>query len=297
MKNSFKYILPVLFFFMPLFASAQAIKVTDDAGVKIELKQPAQRVISLSPHITELLYAAGANEKIIAAVDYSNYPREAESLPRVGSGYQLDLEAITGLKPDLIVGWKSGNNPAQLEQLKKMGFKLYLSEPKNLRGIAKNLRDLGALLENKVNADQQADDFLAELEKLETENNSKIKPKVFYQVWDKPLFTVNGKHMISRVIELCGGENIFKELTTLSPQVDIESIIARNPQLIIAGLSKERENWLNDWKKWTSIDAVKNNQLYCIDADLIVRQTPRILLGARKMCEQIAQARELQRSR
>ena len=294
MKSNFKHILPAIILLLPVCVFSQVIKVTDDAGVQVELKQPAQRVISLSPHITELLYAAGAKEKIIAAVDYSNFPPEAENLPRVGSGYQLDLEAITGLKADLIVGWESGNNPAQLEQLKKMGFKLYLSEPKNLRGIAKNLRDLGALLGNKTNADQQADDFLAELEKLETENNSRIKPKVFYQVWDKPLFTVNGKHMISRVIELCGGENIFKELTALSPQVDIEAIIARNPQLIIAGLSKERESWLSDWKKWTSIDAVKNNQLYGINADLIVRQTPRILLGAKKMCEQIAQARKLQ---
>jgi len=297
MQNSFKHILPVVFLFMPLCLSAQTINVTDDAGVQVELKQPAQRVISLSPHITELLYAAGAKEKIIAAVDFSNYPPEATSLPRVGSGYQLDLEAIIGLKADLIVGWKSGNNPAQLEQLKKMGFKLYLSEPKNLRGIAKNLRDLGELLGNKVKADQQADDFLAELKKLKNDNNSNIKLRVFYQVWDKPLFTVNGKHIISQVIELCGGENIFKELTAISPQVDIEAIIARNPQLIIAGLSKERENWLSDWKKWVSIDAVKNNQLYGINADLIVRQTPRILLGAKKMCKQIAQARKLQTSR
>ncbi len=294
MKNRFKYILPSLLLLLPLCAPVKAIEVIDDAGVQIELKQPAQRVISLSPHITELLYAAGAKEKIIAAVDFSNYPPEAKSLPRVGSGYQLDLEAIIGLKADLIVGWKSGNNPAQLEQLKKMGFKLYLSEPKDLRGIAKNLRDLGALLGNKTNAAQQASTFLAQLEKLEKENNSNIKLKVFYQVWDKPLFTVNGKHMISRVIELCGGENVFKALTTLSPQVDIEAVIAKNPQLIIAGLSKERENWLTDWKKWTSIDAVKNNQLYGINADLIVRQTPRILLGARKMCQQIAQARKLQ---
>lgn len=278
--------------FLSFSAHTQPVTVIDDAGIQIQLYKPAQRIVSLSPHITELLYAVGAGKTIIAAVDYSNYPLAAKKLPRVGSGYQLDLEAILGLKPDLVVGWQSGNSPAQLDKLKKLGLTVYLSEPKTLQGIAKNLQDLGELSGNKKEARQQVDIFLNGLLELKQLNKKNKKIRVFYQVWEKPLFTVNDKHLISQIISLCGGENIFNGLSALSPQIDIEAVIARNPQIIVAGADKIRENWLNNWKKWASIDAVKNNQLYGIDADLIVRHTPRILQGARTMCESIDKARK-----
>ena len=292
MNNKFSFFgLFFSLFIWPFLLSAEPVKVVDDVGFEIELNQPAERVVSLSPHITELLYAVGGSEKIIAAVEYSNFPIEAKKLPRVGSGYRLDLEVIIGLKPDLIVGWKSGNNAAQLESLKKLGFNLYLSEPKKLQDIAKNLRDLGELLGEKQVSIEQSEIFLNGLSKLRKRNKQSRKVKVFYQVWEKPLFTVNGDHMISHIIDMCGGENIFKELNVLSPQVDIEAVIARNPDVIIAGAGESRENWLVNWEKWTSINAVKNKQLYGINADIIVRHSPRILQGANLICDALHRAR------
>lgn len=281
----------ILLISLSFSSSAQAIKVYDDANNEIKLEQAAKRVVALSPHIVELLYAVGADKNIIAAVDYSDYPAAAKKLPRVGSGFQLDIEAIVGLKPDLIIAWQSGNNLAQLETIKKLGFNVYLSEPKNLRGIAKNLRDLGELTGNKKTGEDQARLFINELDNLTKNKHYTIRPRVFYQVWEQPLFTVNGEHMISQIIELCGGLNVFKELSVLSPQVDIESVISRNPDVIVVGAGEKRNGWLKKWEKWSSISAVRNKHLYGIDADLIVRHTPRILQGAKQMCELIQKAR------
>ena len=284
---------------MPLNAQAietggaGLIKVEDDAGRLLELSQAAQRVISLSPHITELVYAVGGAEKIIAGVDFSNFPEQAKALPRVGSGYQLDIESIVSLKPDLIIAWRSGNSRAQLEKLEKLGFTVYYSEPKTLADIAENIRDIGKLLGEQLQANQQADEFMQGIERLKQKNKHNKKVTVFYQVWHQPLFTINRKHIISHVIELCGGINIFSELNTISPQVSIESVISRNPEVIVAGIGDGRNEWLPAWNKWPLIKAVKNKQVYGIDADLIVRHTPRILQGAELMCEYLQQVRNI----
>jgi len=277
--------------FSSLNSSAEPIRVKDNADLLVELSQPAKRIISLSPHITELLYSVGAGESILAAVDFSDYPEQANDLPRIGSGYQLDVEAIISLQPDLIVAWQSGNNQAQLQQLKKLGFNLYLSEPKSLTDIAENLTDLGVLVGNQELAKKQAKKYRSKLESLKQRYKDSEKVLVFYQVWQNPLFTVNKQHIISQIIEMCGGDNIFKELSILSPQVDIESVIVRNPDVIVAGIGESRDDWLSNWSAWTSINAVKNNQLYGIEADLIVRHTLRILQGAELMCQALQDAR------
>ena len=277
-------------FLLSPFINAAPVEVIDDTLRAVKLNQPAQRIISLSPHVTELLYEAGAGARIVAAVEYSDYPAAAKALPRVGSGYKLDIEAILGLKPDLIIGWKSGNQQAQIEQLKKLGLTIYLSEPKTLGDIAENLRDIGALTGEEKTADKKAGDFLKGIERLKQSSKLNKKVRVFYQVWQQPLFTINGDHIISHIIELCGGENVFAELSVVSPQIDRESVISRNPDVIVAGIGKGREDWLDNWKKWQSINAVKNQQIYGVDADLIVRHTPRILQGAKLMCDALLKA-------
>lgn len=267
------------------------LKVVDDVGRVVQLAQVPQRVISLSPHITELVYAVGGGDKLVGVVEFSDFPAQAKTLPRVGSGYQLDVEAIVGLQADLIVAWRSGNSREQLEQLESLGLNVYYSEPETLANIAKNLRDLGVLLATSKMADEKADAFLLGIEQLREKNKLHKKLAVFYQVWHQPLFTVNSQHIISQIIELCGGENIFAELSGLSPQVSIESLIERNPDVIVAGIGDGRSEWLPAWNKWPMIKAVKNENVYGIDADLIVRHTPRILQGAEMMCEYLQQAR------
>lgn len=267
------------------------ITVIDDAGRTLVLKKPAKRVISLSPHITELLYAAGAKNQVVAAVSFSDYPPQAKKLPLIGSYNKFDMEAILAQTPDLIVAWQSGNPKVQVEQLIQLGFKVYISEPREFEDVAKDIKQLGILLGTQNQSDVVAENYLRELQRLRKQYSQRQPVRVFYQVWNHPLFTVNGEQLISKVISLCGGINVFSDLAVLSPQITIESVIAKNPDVIFYGSHETREDWADDWRQWKNIKAVANNHLFGIHADLIVRHTPRILQGAKQMCEHLERVR------
>lgn len=284
-------LLIVLFFALPAHAE---ITVVDDVGRTITLAQPAKRIISLSPHVTELLYAAGAGQNMVAAVSFSDYPPVAQQLPRIGSNDKFDMEMILSLKPDLLVAWQSGNPKPQIQELIRLGFNVYISEPREFEDIAKDVKQLGKLLGTQTIADPAADNYLAKLQTLRQQYVGRAPVRVFYQVWNNPLFTVNGEHLISKVINLCGGVNVFSDLAILSPQISIESVIAKNPDVIIYGAHETREDWSLAWRKWKYIKAVANNHLFGIHADLIVRHTPRVLQGATQMCEYLDRVRASQ---
>lgn len=277
--------------FIVIEARAEIILV-DDGGHEIRLAHLPARIVSLAPHVTELLFAAGASEQVIGAVEFSDYPEQAKLIPRVGSYNKFDVERIVALNPDLIIAWKSGNPDSQVNELIKLGFKVYFNEPRQLEDVALSLRQLGRLMATEEVADRVADEYEQRLSALRNQYKNRVKVRVFYQVWKEPLFTVNGEHIISRVIELCGGVNVFSDLKVLAPNIDKESVIAENPDVIVAGMNDSRLDWLSNWKQWTSINAVKNNHLYAIDADLIVRHTPRILLGIERMCMHLDKARQ-----
>lgn len=289
-----KLILKRTLFFVCLMAGvAQAeVQVVDDVGQKIVLQQTAKRIVSLAPHITELLFNAGATNQLVGTVSFSDYPQQAKSIQRIGSYNEFDLERIVALQPDLIIAWESGNTMTRIDQVRALGFPVFINEPRTFSDIEKSLRKLGALLGTEPAAKKAAEDFNVAIQQLMTKNKQKAAVSVFYQVWNEPLFTVNGKHLISKVIEACGGVNVFKGVPSLSPQISVEAVIQRNPDVIVAGMNKGRTHWLDEWKKWRGIKAVKDGHLYPIDADLIVRHTPRILLGTEKMCEILEQVRD-----
>jgi len=284
-------LLITLFFFQHAWAAA--IAVNDDTGRRVVLEKPARRIISLAPHTTELLFAAGAGNRIVGVVSHSNYPPEAQQLPVVGSAGNLSPEAILARQPDLVVAWKSGNVPAQVEQLINLGIPVFYSEPRRLEDIATNLQRLGELSGTSAVAEAAAHEFRADYRQLIHDYSGRTPVRTFYQIWDQPLITVNGAHLISQLITLCGGENIFAALGTLAPVVNREAVLAADPQIIVAsGQARERPDWLERWQAWPQVSAVRNQQLYVIDPDLIQRQAPRILRGAKIMCGQIEQARQ-----
>lgn len=276
---------------LPLPGHAQ-VHVVDDLGNRIELAGPAQRIVSLAPHITEMLFAAGIGDHVIGTVDYSDYPSQAQAIPRVGNYKLMDLERIVAMQPDLVVAWKSGNPQEQLGKLREMGLTLYLTEPQTLADIATTIERLGRLAGTRTVAQRAASDFMQEYARLKQQYADQARVRVFYQVWDRPLITINGEHMISAVIELCGGENIFAGMSSLAPRISEEAVLAQDPEVIIAsGMSDERPEWLERWGKWPHLSAVKKQQLYFIPPDLIQRHTPRILQGAQLMCQQLDRAR------
>ena len=278
----------ILFFSLSVHAE---IKLKDDAGHAFIFDKPVQKIISLAPHITESLFAAGASSQIIATVTYSDYPQQAKQIPVIGDHNKYDFEAIIKLKPELIIAWKSGNPVDQIQQLKKLGFKIFVSDPHTLEDVAKNIKVMGRLMGTESTANVQAVKYLTKLKQLETDYKSKSQVSVFYQVWNEPLISVNKQHIISDVIHLCGGKNVFGNLSALAPRVSIEAVIMENPQAIVAGMAEGREDWLQNWRQWKDLTAVKQNHLFAINADWITRHTPRILLAVEKMCSDLDKVR------
>ena len=269
------------------------IQVQDDLGRSVTLQSPAKRIISLAPHVTELLYAAGASDQVVGVVNYSDYPEQAKRIQQIGSSNKFDMEMIVSANPDLIVAWKSGNPDEQVNELIKLGFAVYYSEPRHLDDVATNIERLGKLLATTVTANKVAEEYTSELNRIRNEYKERKKISVFYQVWNRPILTINGEHLISSVINLCGGENIFSDIKTFVPQVNIESIMDKDPQVIVIGMNKERKDWLDEWQQWKDLSAVKNKHIYPINADLIVRHTPRILIGAGQLCGFLDRLRDL----
>jgi iron complex transport system substrate-binding protein len=268
------------------------VVVTDETGHEVVLMQPAQRIVSLAPHITEQLFAVGAGPQVVGVVAFSNYPEAAKQIPSVGGYGNVDLEALLQLKPDLVVGWEGGNDGRLLEKLEELGLKLYRSAPVHLPDIATGLRNLGKLSGHTDKGLAQATIFTSRLEQLHKMNQGKPPLRVFYQIWNRPLMTVSGDHLISDVIRLCGGENVFDDMTTLTPTISEEAVITANPELIIAiGMAEERPEWLDEWRKWKTIKAVRNGELRSIPPDLLQRATPRLLEGATQMCALIKEAK------
>ncbi len=278
-----------------LFAATAlpALEVIDDIGRPLQLEQPATRIISLAPHITENLFAAGLGHLLVGVVSYSDYPQQAQSIPRVGAYNNINIELIISLQPDLIIAWKEGNQRQQFEKLEALGLTIYVNEPRALADIATSMRHFGILTGQEESAELASRDFLDRLAALQRQYSDKEEISVFYQAWNRPLLTVNDRQSIGRIIRLCGGRNIFAELPTLSPQVSMESVIARDPQVIIAsGMSESRPEWLDDWKRWPFLQAVKHDHLFFVPPDIIQRHSPRILQGAALICHALQQVRE-----
>ncbi|OMG56265.1 cobalamin-binding protein [Azonexus hydrophilus] len=276
-----------------LAASAHAeLLFKDDTGHEVRLREPARRIIALAPHIAESLYAAGAGSRMVGTVDYSDYPPAAKQLPRVGGYSRIDLEAIVALKPDLVIAWESGNNMVQADKLRALGLTVYISQPNRMEDVASQLERYGQLAGTSAVADVEARRFRERLAALQAANASKPKVRTFYQIWKAPLMTVGGPQIISDAIRLCGGDNVFGHLKQMAPRISVEAVIEANPEAIVAtGMGDAKPEWLHDWDKWKSLTAVKRDNLFHINPDIMQRHTPRILDGATKLCAHLDVAR------
>jgi len=272
-----------LVFFFSL-AHATPCTLHDDTGQLIHLTQPATRIISLAPDSTENLFAIGAEKKIIGVISGSDYPAAAKEIPIIGSYMGLDLERIIALHPDLIVTWGHLFS-RQLDALKKMAIPIYTVEPKKLEDIPRTLKNLGCLTGNEKTANQVADNFSKQLLVLSKQYAHEKKVTVFYQIGADSLITINKESWINEVISLCGGQNIFANVKTLAPEIDWESLIVADPQVIISDAINL--DWRNYWQRWPQLTAVKKQALFSINPDLIDRASPRLLQGAAQMCKLI----------
>ncbi|WP_136066761.1 cobalamin-binding protein [Modicisalibacter radicis] len=263
-----------------------AITVIDDDGDRVSLERPAERIVALAPHAVEMLYAVGAGDALVGAIDGSDYPAAAGQLPRVGNYRGVPLEAVLARKPDLVVVWASGTPHALVERLRELEIPLYASEPRALSDVADNLRDLGRLAGQARRGDYRAAVYLARLAGLGQTFDQ--PPRVFYQLGTNPLTTLAGGHIVSQVIRGCGGVALFAEQPVLVPQIGREALIAARPTVILS--ASRDDDWQAAWQRWALLPAVASGQLYTLEPDWISRPGPRLLDAMAQVCSALRRA-------
>lgn len=279
---------PLLLVLFLLFTPAYAeLRLTDDLGHTLDLTAPPQRIVSLAPHITELLFAAGAGLRLVAAVDYSDYPPEAQRLPRLGDATRIDHERLLALKPDLVIAWASGTPARELDTLRRLGVPLYLSEPRRLEAVGAQLRQFGLLAGTAVQAERAAQDYERRLAALRARYAQAPRRTVFYQLALQPLLTINREHIINDVLELCGAVNPFADLPVLTPHVAIEAVLAARPDAVILALYPG-EAVVDTQRFWLRYGLSADTRFIGVPGDHIHRATPRILDGVERICAGLA---------
>lgn len=274
-------------------ALASPVCATDDLGEEICLEQPAQRIAALSPGATELAWAAGAGDQVVAVVAYSDYPPAAKEVTSVGSHTRMDMERLLQLEPDLVIGWVTGNPTEQLATLREMGVPVFSIEPRSFEAVSDTIERLSILAGTEAAGFAEADRFRKGITDLRARFSGADAVPVFYQVWDEPLMTVNRDHLIGEMIELCGGDNVFGHLERLVPRISAEAVIAANPEAILAGgMGEENRHWLTRWQSFPSLTATERDNLFFIPPSLVQRPTPRMLEGTRLFCEKLEVARD-----
>jgi iron complex transport system substrate-binding protein len=274
-------ILSCLCLLLALPVQAAAISLVDDSGQTLEFSRPPQRIISLTPHLTELLFAVGAGAQVVGVDSASDYPQAARALPQVGDYSRINFERILALKPDLVLVWVGGNRAVDIHALQSMGIPVLHTQATRLDDVARLLRLVGQASGHTGAGEAAARDFSVRLAALQV--YARRPPlKVFYQVWDRPLMTVGGTHWISDALTVCGARNVFADLRGLSPVVSLEAVLKREPALIVSG--SDAPDMRRQWQRFAGLPAVKNQGFVRVDADRLHRLTPRLLEGVADLC-------------
>jgi iron complex transport system substrate-binding protein len=272
-------------------AADERTAIVDDGGHAVVLPHPARRIVTLAPHLTELVYAAGAGDDLVAVGRFSDYPPQALGKPIVGDAFTVDFEALLKFKPDLILVWGSGTPERTKTKLRSLGLPVYEIEIRNVAGLVDTLRNIGRLAATEDVAQARAKSISADWAALQADYAGRTPVRVFYQLWDAPLMTLNGHHLISSAITACGGRNVFAELPTLTATVSWEIAVQRDPELVVTAGSPSEPARPGRWAGLAQVSATKHGQFARVDGDLVARSGPRFVEGARQLCEAIDRAR------
>jgi len=251
----------------------------------------ALRIVTLSPHLAELVFAVGAGDLLVGVSAYTDYPDAATSLPIVGDAFNLDQEQLTVLEPNLLLAWDTGTPVHIVDELRARGYRVEFVSTTGLYDVSAALVQIGALTDRADTASLVAANYENSLRQLATEHRDRIPVRVFYQVDARPLYTINGDHYLSQLIDTCGGVNIFADLSSLAPLISVESVLERNPEVILAS-SDAGSQAFDEWQRWSDMAAVRSANQFLMPADEIGRATPRLLVGARAVCEALEKGRQ-----
>jgi iron complex transport system substrate-binding protein len=271
--------------------SAAAVTFVDDTGRRVTLSKPPLRIISLAPGATEMLFAAGAGDRVVATVEFSDEPPAAKRVARIGDVTAVDMERLVTLRPDIVVVWPGGGNPAQIEKIAQLGIPLYRQQVNRLADLPASVRRLGALAADSTVAERAARALEDQLQHITHEYGGGKHPTVLLEVWNRPIYTVGGMQLMSDALTLCGARNVFGDLKELSAVIDTEAVIARNPDVIVAvAPPSEGAGWLTEWQRFSSLSAVRNGRLIAFEDQGLVRLGPSVLTATAGLCKALAAA-------
>jgi iron complex transport system substrate-binding protein len=275
-------------------APAASRAVTDDLGRTVQVRAPPLRIVSLAPGATEMLFAAGAGDQVIATVEYSDEPAAARAVPRIGDAATIDMERVVALQPDVVIAWPAGGNPAQRAKIASLGIPLYQQQVVRLAELPDALRRLGVLAGTQAVAEGAAQGLERRLAALGRTYGAGAggagrRPTVLLQVWNRPVYTIGGRHLMSDALALCGARNVFADLPEPAPLVDTEAIIARNPDIILAvAPSGESAAWVADWQRFGSLAAVRGGRVVGFEDEGLSRLGPSVIDATEQLCRTIA---------
>jgi iron complex transport system substrate-binding protein len=265
-----------------------AVTVQDDLGRSLSLAHLPLRIVSLAPGATEMLFAAGAGARVIATVAYSDDPAAARLVPRIGDAAAIDMERLIALHADVVVAWPKGGNPAQIAQVERMGLPVYREQVDAFSEFPASLRRLGELAGTRPIAERAARDLETQLAALTKRYGGGTPVSVLLEIWDRPIYTVGGKHLMSDALTLCGARNIFGDLAVAAPVVDIEAVIARNPDMIVAAAPPgAASGWLDEWKPFRALQAVRSGRLIAFEDQRLSGLGPSALAATAGLCQLI----------
>ena len=273
-------------------ADPAALRLVDDAGHEVTLAHAARRIVALAPHLTELVYAAGAGGQLVAVGKFSDFPPAARALPVISDAFTVNYEALTQLKPDLVLVWGSGTAERTKSKLRSLGMPVYEIEIRSVAGLAGTLRSIGRLAGTEGVAQARAQAIVSDWSALKATYAGRQPVRVFYQLWDAPLMTFNNQHLISSAITACGGTNVFGELPTLTATVSWEAAVQRDPELVLTGSAPGEPARPGRWSEFAQVSATKHGEFASIEGDLIARSGPRFVDGARELCLAVDRARQ-----
>ena len=274
-------------------AAAADVRITDDRGREIVLERPAARIVTLSPHLAEIAFAAGAGAKVVGVSAYTDFPPAAARLPLVSDHGKVNFEELARLKPDLALMWVSGNRAPDFDRLEARGVRVFATEARRPEDIVRILRLVGTLAGTEPVADAAAQDLEARFASLRERYRGRPQVRVFYEIWPEPLMTVNGRHLISYLVEMCGGRNVFADAAPFTPTISREQVLAADPDaIVVAAPAARAADRIAFWRGWQRLRAGREGRVYRVDPAAAHRMSPRIIDGGVELCETLERARD-----
>lgn len=287
-----------LFFLIPIAHAEIALR--DAEGRTFLLQQPAQRMVALAPHLTDMLLTLGARSRIVGVSDdHENrgaYSKSLSGLPVVSDAASINYEKLLALKPDLVLAWGSGTPRAWTERIRQLGIPVFVVEARRLSDMAVQLKQLGILSGNEQSAQQQAQIFTRQTQSLQQRYGDGRRFKYFYQIWAQPLYSLHAGHLLSQALALCGADNIVPVGAVIAPLINPEFVLQQNPEVIIFGAADAVRSRAY-WNRFSGLQAVRKKQMLAVDDKRLTRPGPDFLVAVAPVCEQLALWRTMANAR